>query len=347
MDGEIALLDYTHPEFQARYLIMLNRIDAEVDLAVLKQELVTYAGQYGMDDLANAIPANRIGVEGKIAYCLNRGANLAPSSINRIRRTLQTPPPVIDLDETGFEELPDSSNKRNTRAYVSCYSWIDNARTRVLKGSLSQRDLATEVRRIVQQRSRGKSVIVRRLHEHYTQMHREALQDPCISNWAKPLALIKETLGFMLNVQSSIKAGTKGARDRKMSSTVESFDRKGERAASRIAFKDEDGDLGIRSIDPTNLVGAEAAVVFNTKNRHCEIYLAQPGTRLSVQGARIVNFDESSSTGKTLRHPESDLAHWVRATNLKRLDVLTKGIKGKSWTVTGKLNKNCLIVKVL
>ena len=59
-----------------------------------------------------------------------------------------------------------------------------------------------------------------------------------------------------------------------MKADVHQADRKGEKAASKVSYKDEDMNLGIRSVDPTNVVGAVAAVLYNSKNRHCEIYFA-------------------------------------------------------------------------
>ena len=53
------------------------------------------------------------------------------------------------------------------------------------------------------------------------------------------------------------------------------------------------------------------------------------------------------SGGRTIRRPEADLAHWTRATTIRRLEVLMDGTKGKKWEVNGKMNRNTMIVKVL
>lgn len=347
MDDQISKLDHESLDFRTEYMKVLNWIHHSVDPSVLKTELVAYAATLGKSAAAETIPANMIGVEGKIAYCINRGARLSAAAIDRVNDALNRASDGKQEPGPEWEYLPETSRSRAIRAYVNCYSRIDNAKTRVLKGNLDQRELAAEIRKIVQNFAQGKSAIVKQLVEHYKVAYLEARQDESIKSWIKPLATISETLGLMLNNRASIRAGAKGAKARKMRSTVETMDRKGEKAASKVSYKDEDEKLGIRSVDPTNLVGAEAAVVFNTKNRHCEVYLAKQGMKLSVQGARIVNFDEGTSMGKTLRKPESDLSHWVRATTLKRLEVLGKGIRGKTWEVNGKLNKNCIIVKVL
>ena len=346
MDEQIAALDHSKLEFQASYGYILNHLHQTADQSVLKDELITYASRLNRTSAAEAIPANRVGVEGKIAYCLNRGAKLPQSSIEKVTKLLDAQADNTEA-ELMFDDLPETSRSRAVQAYVACYSLIDNAKTKVLIGSLSQRDLAGEVRKIVKARGLGKSSITKQLLDHYKQAYLEAVDDPTIKSWVKPLATISETISLMLNNRASIKAGAKGAKARKMRSTVDQVDRKGEKAASKVSYKDEDDKLGIRSVDPTNLVGADAAVVFNTKTRHCEVYMAKQGSKLSVQGAKIVNFDETVSTGRTIRKPEVDLQHWVRASTVRRLEVLIKGIKGKNWEVTGKLNKNCVIVKVL
>ncbi len=347
MDDQISSLDHTSPSFASDYGRILNWIHQSIDAAQLKAELVTYAKAIGKDDLAETVQVGSIGVEGKIAYCINRGARLSPTSIAKAVEAIDRGSAKEAKDTPEWEYIPETSKSRAIRAYVNCYSRIDNAKTMVIRGTLDRRELASEIRKIVQTYGQAKTAIVKQLVEHYKELHVEARRDDSISDWVKPLATISETLNLMLNNRASIRAGARGAKARKMRSTVETMDRKGEKAASKVSYKDEDDKLGIRSVDPTNLVGADAAVVFNTKNRHCEVYMAKQGMKLSVQGARIVNFDESTSLGKTLRKPESDLPHWVRATTLKRLEVLGSGIKGKTWEVTGKLNKNCIIVKVL
>lgn len=348
MDEEIAKLDCNAEDFEDRYGRVLNFIHYEIDSNVLKTEIVKYAKHLDMESIANNIPINMVGIEGKIAYCINRGAKLKESSIEKVRKILcdyqHKAEPTRDFS---WDPIVLSSKGKNVLAYVDCYSQIDNSKARVLKGAVTIRELPAIVRKIVSDRAEGKNVIARQLLEHYKDSLVEAKQDPSIANWVKPLATIVDTLGLIVNNRASIKAGAKGAKARKLSNTLEQSDCKGEKAASKVTYKDEDSNLGISSVDPTNLVGAEAAVIYNTKTRHCEVYFAEASKRLSVQGARITNFDEKKSIGKTLRKPETDLPHWNRATTVRRLEVLLDQVNGKSWSLTGKFNRNTMLLKVL
>jgi hypothetical protein len=348
MDAEIAKLDCTTSGFDEQYGNALNYIHYEIDTAVLKNELVKYANLIGMADIAELITPGHIGVEGKIAYCLNRGARLKESSVERIPKMLTEYKNKLSKEiDFSWESIALSSHGKSVLAYVDCYSHIDNAKTRVLLGKMPARDLAATVRKIVSDKAHGKTIVARQLLEHYRDALVEAKTDTSITDWVKPLTTVVDTLGLLVNNRASVKAGAKGAKARRLANTLEQSDRKGEKAAAKVTYKDEDIDLGISSIDPTNLVGAEAAVIYNTKTRHCEVYFAETGKRLSVHGSRITNYDEKKSTGKTLRNPETDLPHWNRATTVRRLEVLLSQVNGKNWDLAGKFNRNTMVLKVL
>jgi len=151
----------------------------------------------------------------------------------------------------------------------------------------------------------------------------------------------------MVGNTNAVKAGRRTAQARKVAATSQQRDRKGERAAGALRIKDQDDDLGLTSLDASTLVGAQAAVIFNSRNRHCQLYIAQQGQSLSVKGSRIVNYDEQASSAKVIRKPEETLAHWTRATTVRRLTVLRDDIRGKSWPLNGKINRNMLILKTI
>jgi len=346
MEKEIADLNYESDNFDTLYGNILNCIHYEVDQSQLKHELVVYAEKLGKDVLTK-INLAHIGIEASIAYCLNRGAKLKQSSINRVDAYINK---LYDTKQEivfNWEPIVETANGKIIRAYVNCYSRIDNLKTLVINGKLDTRSLASETRKIVENFSQGKTAVVKMLVEHYKQSVVESKNDDTIKLWQKPLATILDVVMLLADNKSALKQGARGAKARKMASTVQQRDRKGEKAAAKVTYKEEDDTYGIRSIDPTLLVGSQAAVVFNSKTNHIEIYRAKNDLKLSMHGAKITNFDDTISTGRTLRKPERDLPQFARASNVRRLEVLADGINGKSWQLTGKLNRNSVIVKIL
>ena len=348
MDTEIAALDHEQPEFNTLYGRAINWIHYEVDRSTLVRELVDYALNHGASDNADKISAADLSNVGAIAYCLNRGARLKPSSKDKLDAWLQNLETGTKQETAvNWDYLVLTAAGKNTVAYVNAYSQIDNLKTRFLAGKVDIRELPVQVRKIVADRTQNKSVITKQLLEHYRESLVESQGCAAIQSWQRPLKVIVDTISIMVNNRAGIRAGNKKARAHKLNTTLETADRRGERAAAKVNYKDTDTDLGIESVLPTNLIGSDAAVVYNTKNRHCEVYFAEAGKKLSITGAKITNFDAAKSSGRTLRKPEQDLPHWSRATTARRLEVLLEQFSGKKWELAGKLNRNTMILGVI
>ena len=340
MDQIISQLDYTHPHFQTQYGDALNWIHQNISQEKLKAELVSFSRTIDLHENAESIPDSRINTEGSIAYCLNRGAKLDTHSIERVKR-------FILQFKDGNDTVSDNENIDEQSAKIRAHFGLLNCRTllsqamhQCVNGSFNIRELPSFVRETVQKYGLGKTRITRELYGDFKEFLQDARRDEVCTAWVKPLGVITDTLHLMV-------ANRKQMKGKKGKNKLEFFDRKGEKAAAKINIKEEDNSLGLKSINPTHVVGADVAVVFNTKNRHCEVYKAKEGSKLSINGARIINFDESTSGGKTIRKPEEALPRWTSPTSVRRLEVLLEEINGKSWPLTGKINKNYVIIKVL
>ena len=93
-----------------------------------------------------------------------------------------------------------------------------------------------------------------------------------------------------------------------------------EKLVAKLKYKIEDTKLGIKSIDPTEIIYAESLWVYNTKTRKLGQYQAKvldprkmnrPGTGLMVKGTSIIGYDEETSIQKTLRKPEQQLKEFA------------------------------------
>ena len=76
------------------------------------------------------------------------------------------------------------------------------------------------------------------------------------------------------------------------------------KVVKNLKFKKEDAEWKIKSIPPQRIVGAEKAILFNTKTKVCSILEAETRNGLSVKGTTIIGFDSSKSKSKKLRKPE-------------------------------------------
>ena len=128
-----------------------------------------------------------------------------------------------------------------------------------------------------------------------------------------------------------------------------------EQQVSKMQYKKEDADLNLKSIDPTEIIYAEALWVYNVKTRKLGKYVARtldprgmnrPGTGLTVKGTSIKGFDEENSIQKTLRKPEEQLKEFANSGPKKVLEfydaIKTMGVK-----LNGRINNEVILLRAV
>ena len=84
-------------------------------------------------------------------------------------------------------------------------------------------------------------------------------------------------------------------------------------------------------------------MVFNTKKRQMQLYFANDQLGLQVKGSTLSNFTEAS-VGKTIRKPEDMLVKFMKAAKV-RVDKIFSEIKSTEKVMTGRINKDCILLK--
>ena len=112
----------------------------------------------------------------------------------------------------------------------------------------------------------------------------------------------------------------------------------------KLKFKPSDGDFGIASVNPSDIIDATAVVVFNTKNRKLGIYYAQEHAGFKVKGTTLQFYDEMRSTQKTVRKPSEVLPNWKKVTKHK-LKPQFGYLKTTETKLNGRFNADTIILK--
>ena len=112
----------------------------------------------------------------------------------------------------------------------------------------------------------------------------------------------------------------------------------------KLKFKPSDGDFGLSSIPPADIIDATALVVFNTKNRKLGIYYAQEHTTFTVKGTTLQFYDEKRSVQKTVRKPDEVLPNWKKITKHK-LKPQFGYLKTTETKLNGRFNADTIILK--
>jgi hypothetical protein len=103
--------------------------------------------------------------------------------------------------------------------------------------------------------------------------------------------------------------------------------------------------LSITSVPTAGLIGAQAAIVYNTKTRKIGMYIASSSEGLNVKGASIINFTEKSFQ-KTLRKPDVQLKEFKEQNTQKRVETWFSKIKSTETVLNGRVNAELILLKI-
>lgn len=113
--------------------------------------------------------------------------------------------------------------------------------------------------------------------------------------------------------------------------------------AKNVKYMKEFTELKLTSEKPEKIIGASEVWIYNTKYKKIQAYRALVGT-LGIKGTTILNYDVASSGAKTIRKPEL-VPTYVGMTK-RTLANEFKNLKTKESAVNGRINEDCIILKV-
>jgi DNA-directed RNA polymerase beta' subunit len=118
-----------------------------------------------------------------------------------------------------------------------------------------------------------------------------------------------------------------------------------EELVAKLKFKTIDDKLGVVSVPAAGLIGAQAAIIYNSKTRKIGIYIARTSAGLSVKGTSIIDFTEKSFQ-KTLRKPADQLREFKEQNTQKRVTDWFGKIKATETIMNGRMNVDIMVLKV-
>ena len=104
---------------------------------------------------------------------------------------------------------------------------------------------------------------------------------------------------------------------------------KPEKIVQRFKYLKEHAELKLTSEEPKLLVEATQIMLYNTKTRVADLYVAAEGKALSVKGTSIINYDATKSLRKVVRKPEEltnlgkgkvTLRNWIDSLTTKQYE---------------------------
>jgi len=115
---------------------------------------------------------------------------------------------------------------------------------------------------------------------------------------------------------------------------------------AKIKYKIEDTDLGLKSVRPSEIVGASQVWVYNCKYKRLAVYRTDSSLGIQVKGTTLQNYDPETSEQKSIRRPEAFLKIVLNASKVQLRKILTE-LTTTGYDLTGRINEECIILRVL
>lgn len=124
-----------------------------------------------------------------------------------------------------------------------------------------------------------------------------------------------------------------------------------ERQVKGLKYLKEFADLGLKSINPTDILGMSELWIYNTKTRKLGRFVVPMHgdmaiSTLGVKGSAIIGFDEINSTAKTLRKPAEKLAEF-KTLGKPALRKFMSTIKSVEVKLKGRIGPDTILLRAI
>ena len=114
----------------------------------------------------------------------------------------------------------------------------------------------------------------------------------------------------------------------------------------KLNYKVQDDEAKLVSINPIMIPGKNKLFVYNTKQRSLSVYANDSTAGFEVRGSTVYNWDDKVSITTTLRKPDEVLPQILTKTE-KQIEKVLSSLTTKVKKPTGRINKDCILLRVL
>lgn len=118
-----------------------------------------------------------------------------------------------------------------------------------------------------------------------------------------------------------------------------------DKQVEKLNYMTENIDAKLISINPVLIPGKHKLYIYNCKNKKLQEYTTTATSGFEIGGTSIKNFDKKSSKQATLRKPEDILPDVLNKTE-KQIEKVWKTLTTKIDNPTGRINKDCILLRV-
>jgi hypothetical protein len=119
-----------------------------------------------------------------------------------------------------------------------------------------------------------------------------------------------------------------------------------DKQVAKLNYLKDDNESKLASISPIQIPGAKVLYIYNVKQKKITEFITDHADGFMVSGSSLKNFDDKLSRSCTLRKPDDILPQILKKTQ-KQIDNVFKGLTTKVSVPAGRINKDCIILRVI
>jgi DNA-directed RNA polymerase beta' subunit len=337
----------------------------------LKPKVIDWMGRNGYNK--NEIQAfkqtvdSRCGLTmGAIAACLIKGMPEVHPGFNKGRNSADwLRKEISDITAQGkYDEVPEDKDTKIIKTPAQVYNIQDRIREQA--GQMTEEiDLAIDnwitdadafdpkaFKMVSLLRGKGAKAAQARYIKSFYQRSMDELHELASGNADEqlregykhqPRKNVKKLIDFYESIMAACEQIAQEAKVLKKPRTKKA--KPAEELVKKLKFKAIDDKLGVVSVPAAGLIGAQGAVVYNSKTRKIGVYISKTSAGLNVKGTSIIDFTEKSFQ-KTLRKPDVQLKEFKEQNTQKRIETWFQKIKATETMLNGRMNADIMILKV-
>lgn len=356
----------SHKNFRTNYWNAFSYAHYELANLALKKETLKYLKTIKSDnyDRAKDLHENLFTSIGKFCYIFNHGGDFIDNveedlnaaignmitsyEVSRTRVKIKFVEEVEDISDeslpTPVVSIQDRLREKASIAATEIDLWIDE---RMINKKLPAKDVADFLSLF--SKHGLKSAHIKHLLSFF-ENDRNDIADALISkdDYVKEM-YSNYTKSSLRNLNQFFDNLSLAGEQLCRSSTVSRAPRKKKptdinKMVAKLPFLKEDAALGLTSLSPVHIPGAQSVWIYNIKTRKLGCLQAYDASGLGVKGSSIVNIS-SDSVEKTLRKPAESLLEFKKASKAK-LRTFLKDLSTLDTAMKGRLNEHCIILRI-
>lgn len=115
---------------------------------------------------------------------------------------------------------------------------------------------------------------------------------------------------------------------------------------AKLKYMKEFTELKLKSVNPTEIVGASQVWIYNTKYRKLTAYRTDSASGIQIKGTSLQNYDPDLCEQKALRKP-AEICKVVLDAGKVQLRKILSELSTKDTKVTGRISEECIILRVI